>query len=107
MVKSEKMVRMLDLICERPGELKAGDLARLCDVSERGIYRYLVTLKNAGISVVFNGGGYRAVSMQWHYIFVQKKLTDAIAELVKRGLVRCENEALQVKGKRALAILGA
>ena len=106
MVKSEKMVRMLDFICERPGELKARDLAELCDVSERGIYRYLVTLKNAGISVVFNGGGYRAVSMQWYYILAQKKLTDAVAELVKRGLERCEDEALQVRGKRALAILG-
>lgn len=107
MVKSEKMVRMLDLICERPGELKAGDLSKLCDVSERGVYRYLATLKRSGISVVFNSGGYRVVSMQWYYILAQKKLTAAIAELVKRGLERCEDKALQVKGKRALAILGA
>lgn len=107
MVKSEKMVRMLDFICERPGELKAGDLARLCDISERGIYRYLTTLKRAGISVIFNSGGYRVVSMQWYYILAQKKLTDAVAALVKRGLVRCEDEVLQAHGKRALAILGA
>ncbi len=105
MVKSEKMIQMLDFICEKPGELNTKDLAKLCDVSERGIYRYLHTYRKAGIYIMFDGEGYRVVNMRWHYLFVQKKLTKAVAELITRGMKRCQNEALLKQGEAALALL--
>jgi predicted DNA-binding transcriptional regulator YafY len=58
MAKTEKVFDMLRLIKEYPN-LTAQDLARLCGVSERGIYRYLNTLSRAGISVRFKDGGYK------------------------------------------------
>ena len=105
MTKSEKMIQMLDLICEKPGELSAKDLAKLCDVSERGIYRYLYTYKQAGVSIKFNGGGYRVVNMHWHYFFEQKKLANAVAELITRGLKQCKNAKLIKQGEEALKLM--
>lgn len=107
MPKSEKMIKMLDLICESPGELDALALATLCDVSERGIYRYMSTLRRAGINISFNfdGNGYRVINMQWHYIFEQKKLAGAVKELITRGMRRCQNEELLKQGERALELL--
>lgn len=105
MVKSEKMIRMLDLICGRPGELDAPALAKLCDVSERGIYRYMSTWQSAGVYISFNGGGYRVVNMQWHYVFEQKKLASAVKELITQGMSHCQNEELLKQGERALVLL--
>lgn len=105
MVKSEKMIQMLDFICDKPGELNAKDLMKLCDVSERGIYRYLHTYRKAGVYIKFNGGGYRVVNMHWHYFFEQKKLANAVAELITRGMKRCQNESLLKQGEAALALL--
>jgi peptide/nickel transport system substrate-binding protein len=58
MPKSEKLFEFLRLITEYPN-LRAADLAQLCDVSERGIYRYINTLERAGIPVRLIDGGYR------------------------------------------------
>jgi hypothetical protein len=58
MPKSEKLFEFLRLIKEYPN-LRAVDLAKLCDVSERGIYRYINTLERAGIPVRLIDGGYR------------------------------------------------
>ena len=63
MTKSEKIFDMLALIKEYPN-LNAKDLSQLCDVSERGIYRYLKTLSNAGIPIRYKDGGY---SLQGEY----------------------------------------
>jgi len=105
MPKSEKMIKMLDLICESPGELGAPELSKLCDVSERGIYRYVSTWHRAGVYIRFNGGGYRVINMQWHYIFEQKKLVGAVEELIARGMSRCQDKKLIKQGERALALL--
>ncbi len=43
MPKSEKFFEMLRFLKEYPG-LKAADLSKLCNVSERGIYRYIKTI---------------------------------------------------------------
>jgi len=58
MTKSEKLFQMVEFIREDP-RLTAADLARLCDVSERGVYRYLYTLSKAGFSIRFQNGGYK------------------------------------------------
>ena len=47
MPKTEKMLQMLEFLNVCP-HLKPDELAHLCDVSKRGIYRYLETLKRAG-----------------------------------------------------------
>lgn len=105
MTKSAKMIKMLEFLCERPGELSAKDLAELCSVSERGIYRYLSTWQEAGVSIRLNGKGYRVVNMQWPYIFEQKKLANAVAELITRGLKQCKNKKLIKQGETALELL--
>lgn len=58
MAKSEKLFEMLQYIREFP-YLTSRDLARLCDVSVRGVYRYLNTLSRAGIHVHFQEDGYK------------------------------------------------
>lgn len=47
MTKTEKTFQMLRYIKECP-DLNPQDLAKLCDVSERGVYRYVNTLSKAG-----------------------------------------------------------
>ena len=74
MPKSEKLFDMLQLIREYP-DLNASDLSRLCDVSERGIYRYLNTLSRAGIPVRLKHGGYR----------LQEDYTDILDDILKKA----------------------
>lgn len=121
MAKSEKMVLMLDLICESPGELTAPFLAKTLDVSERAIYRYLSTWQRAGVYIRRNGrreGGYRVMNMQWYYVFKQKEIAKAVEELITRGLKQCmvlkgtglkpvryEAEELIKQGEEALRLL--
>ena len=52
MPKSEKLFEVLNLIGEC-SDLTPKDLARLCNVSERAIYRYINTLSKVGISIQF------------------------------------------------------
>ncbi len=73
MTKSVKIFDMLRLIKEYPN-LNAEDLARLCDVSVRGIYRYLNTLSRAGIPVRFQNGGYK----------LQEDYSDVLDEILRR-----------------------
>ena len=58
MAKSEKLFEILEFIGKNPN-LTPKDLARLCGVSERAIYRYLNTLSKVGISIHFEDGGYK------------------------------------------------
>ena len=74
MPKSEKLFDMLQLIRECP-DLNASDLSRLCDVSERGIYRYLNTLSRAGIPVRLKNGGYR----------LQEDYTDILGDVLRKA----------------------
>ena len=67
MAKSERLFEMLEYIKEYP-YLNAQDLARLCNVSERGIYRYLNTLSRAGISVRFQEDGYKLLDSELDFL---------------------------------------
>lgn len=60
MPKTNRLIEMTRLIHNVPGRLTAKDLARDCGVSERGIFRYIGTLKDAGVEVEFDfeKGGY-------------------------------------------------
>lgn len=51
MAKTERIFDMLQLVHEHPGIYNAKELAELCGVSERGIYRYKNSLANAGIVI--------------------------------------------------------
>ncbi len=71
MTKSEKLFEMLRFIREYPN-LNVKDLAQLCDVSERGIYRYINTLSRAGIPVRLQDGGYRLSEDRFDLLFWKK-----------------------------------
>ena len=105
MTKSEKLFEMLQLIKEYPG-LTAKDLARLCSVSERGVYRYINTLSNADISIRFQDGGYR---LQEDYSNILRKSNteglDALRELVSLGMQNCEDRQLLGHGREFMALI--
>lgn len=86
MAKSEKIFEVLKFIGECP-DLTPRDLAQLCDVSERAIYRYINTLIKVGISVKFQDGGYK---LQGYYgeIFreVDAKGLEALKSLLMAGM---------------------
>ena len=109
MPKSEKLFDMLQLIKEYPN-LNAEDLARLCDVSERGIYRYLNTLSNAGIPVRFRNGGYR---LQEDYADIladvfsktDPKTLDALRVLLSLGMRNCEDDGILERGRDLMELI--
>jgi peptide/nickel transport system substrate-binding protein len=109
MAKTEKVFDMLRLIKEYPN-LTAQDLARLCDVSERGIYRYLNTLSKAGILVRFKDGGYK----------LQEDYSDALSEVFRRtdpetlealmvllsaGMENCEDDHILERGRDFIKLI--
>lgn len=53
---------MLRLIRENPNRLKAKDLATLCGVSERGVYRYLNSLAATGTRIRMGSNGYELLN---------------------------------------------
>jgi predicted DNA-binding transcriptional regulator YafY len=58
--KTNRLIEMTRLIHIVPGRLTAKELARNFGVSERGIFRYIETLKASGVEVEFDfeKGGY-------------------------------------------------
>jgi len=100
MPKSEKLFDMLEYVKEYPG-LTAKDLSKLCNVSERGIYRYLNTLSRAGISIHFRDGGYR---LQEDYGDIIRKADpedlEALEILLSLGMQACEDKQVLERGKR-------
>ncbi len=106
MVKAERMVRMLGYIYEQPGELAVRDLAKICSISERAIFRDLHTLHLAGVRIKLNGRGYRVMNMEsWRDVFEQKNIADAVVELITRGLKQCKDDKLIKQGEAALKLL--
>jgi len=105
MTKSEKLFGMLELIREYPN-LTAGDLARLCDVSERGIYRYINTLAKADISIRFQNGGYR---LQDDYSDIFRKSDPeklaALRDLLSLGMQSCQDERILDFGKEFMDLI--
>jgi len=109
MTKSQRMVKMLDLIYEKPGEFGVKQLAKLCDVSERGVYRDVKTWRGVGVYIRFNGGGYSVVDMheQWGHILKQRRLVKAVIDLLTSGIEASKDKKLKEQGKEVLKFLGA
>ncbi|MBD3183888.1 HTH domain-containing protein [Candidatus Poribacteria bacterium] len=105
MAKSEKIFEMLEYISEYPN-LTPRDLARLCEVSERAIYRYLNTLSKVGISVQFEDGGYK---LQGGYRDIFKKPDpeglEALKILLSAGMEVCNDQHILEHGKSFLKII--
>jgi len=92
--KSERLFEMLEYIKEYP-YLNAQDLARLCNVSERGIYRYLNTLSRAGISVRFQEDGYKLLDSELDFLKkVDVESLRGVRELLSIGMENCDDDEL-------------
>ena len=109
MPKSEKLFDMLQLIKEYPN-LNTEDLARLCDVSERGIYRYLNTLSNAGISVRFRNGSYKfqedyADILSNVFNKTDPETLDALRVLLSLGMQSCEDDEIMERGRDLMKLI--
>lgn len=105
MTKSEKLFEMLQYIREYP-YLTAQDLARLCDVSERGVYRYIKTLSKAGYSIRYKDGGYRL--LEGDVNLLNRASIDtlkAVRELLPISLEYCDSEELRRHGKEFMELL--
>ena len=105
MTKSEKLFEMLELIREYPN-LTAKDLARLCDVSERGVYRYINTLSKADISIRFQNGGYR---LQDDYSDIFRKSDPeklaALRDLLSLGIQNCQDNRILDFGREFMDLI--
>lgn len=106
MTKSEKMIKMLDLICEEPG-LDATALSKRCSVSERGIYRYIATLRSVGVYIKYRDGGYRIEHLPTYFRRSLRtgSMITATIELVTLGMVACKDPKLEKKGVDILRLL--
>ncbi len=106
MTKSEKLFEMLELVREY-SNLNVTDLARLCDVSERGIYRYLNTLSRAGFLIRFQNGGYK---LQEDYSDILRKADpedlEALKVLLSEGMRVCEDAQIVERGRRLMELVG-
>jgi len=103
--KSERLFEMLQYIKEYP-HLTVQDLARLCKVSERGIYRYLNTLSRAGISVQFQDGGYKL--SEEGFDFLKRADTDdlrALRTLLSIGMQNCDDDEFLKGGKKLIELI--
>jgi ABC-type transport system substrate-binding protein len=105
MAKSERLFEMLRYIKEYP-HLTVEDLARLCRVSERGIYRYLNTLSRAGIPVRFQQGGYRVPEDEVDLLkAVDLESLRAIRSLLSIGIRNCDDEELLRYGRNFIELI--
>ena len=105
MAKSERLFEMLQYIREYPN-LTAQDLARLCRVSERGVYRYLNTLSRAGMPVHFQDGGYRlAEDVPDLLRRVDVEGLRAIVRLLTIGMSNCEDRELLRYGRSFMRLV--
>ena len=105
MAKSERLFDMLRYIREYPN-LTAQDLARLCNVSERGIYRYLNTLSRAGIPVRFQRGGYRLLEDEFEALEkVDFEGLRAVRTLLSIGMRNCDDKQLLRYGKDFIELI--
>ncbi len=105
MTKSERLFEMLQFIKEYPN-LTAKDLARLCNVSERGVYRYLNTLSNADITVRFQDGGYK---LQEDYGDILNQADpdrlEALKHLLSLGIENCEDDTIMEYGREFVELI--
>ena len=105
MTKSERLFEMLQYIKEYP-HLTAQDLSRLCNVSERGVYRYLNTLSRAGIPVRFRGDGYKLLEDRLDFL-KEFNLQDlqSIRALLSIGIANCSDHELVESGGEFIKLI--
>ena len=107
MPKSEKLFEALNFIAECP-DLTPKDLARLCDVSERAIYRYINTLLKVGISIQFQDGGYK---LQGYYGDILRKISpeslEALKLLLSAGMQIYKDERVLKYGRDFMSLIEA
>lgn len=49
-----KLIRLMQMLCDE--DLCAYEVSERLDISERAVYRYVHTLRRAGVGIVFDGG---------------------------------------------------
>lgn len=105
MTKTEKIFEMLRLIGEFP-DLKAVDLAELIDSSERAVYRYLHSLRQAGFSIELRDDGYK---LQGDYSDILGRPDienlQALKLLVSEGMKVCEDEEVVERGRQLMKLI--
>ena len=105
MAKSERLFDMLRYIKEYP-HLNAQDLSRLCDVSERGIYRYLNTLSRAGIPVRFKKDGYKLPEGELDLLKeIDVEGQQAVRTLLSIGMRNCGDDELLRHGRDFIKLI--
>ena len=96
---------MLRYIKENP-DLTPADLSRLCEVSERAIYRYMNTLSRAGILVRFRKGGYKILEDASDLLKrVDVQGLQALKALLAIGMQNCDDDELLRYGRDFVALL--
>ena len=105
MTKSEKLFEMLQYIREYP-YLSARDLALLCDVSERGIYRYIDTLTGSGFPVRLRDGGYRLPEDSPDLLGkLNVENLRSVKELLSIGIIHCGDDELSKHGRELMQLV--
>jgi len=105
MAKSEGLFEMLQYIREYP-HLTVQDLSRLCNVSERGIYRYINTLSRAGFPVRLQDGGYKLPEGSFDLVErVDVRSLEAVKDLLSIGLEHCDDSHLVKYGKDFMELI--
>ncbi|MFC1715882.1 ABC transporter substrate-binding protein [Candidatus Poribacteria bacterium] len=105
MAKSERLFEMLQYIREYP-DLTVQDLSRLCNVSERGIYRYINTLSRAGFPVRLQNGGYRVPEDRLDLLEkVDVRNLEAVKDLLSIGMKHSTDDQLIKHGKDFMELI--
>ena len=105
MAKSERLFEMLRYIREYP-HLTIQDLSRLCNVSERGIYRYINTLSRAGFPVRLQNGGYKLPESKFDLLdSVDVRNLEAVKDLLLIGMKHCDDSHLIKHGKDFMELI--
>jgi predicted DNA-binding transcriptional regulator YafY len=107
MPKSERVFQMLKIVQECPAEYDAAGLAKVLSISERGVYRYLRTLRNAGFNIKTTYGTFQVVDAEWLIEIVEKqRKIEALKDLISGGMVLCNPRTGQY-GKKLLSLLSS
>ncbi len=105
MAKSERVFEMLQYIREYP-DLTVQDLARLCNISERGIYRYINTLSRAGFPVRLQNGVYKLSEDKYDLLEkVDVRNLEAVRDLLSIGMKHSGDDQLIKHGKDFIELI--
>ena len=105
MAKSEKLFEILGHVSSNPN-LTPKDLAKLCNVSERAVYRYLNTLSKVGISIQFQDGGYKIKGNYGNILSkVDPEGMDAIKLLLSAGMQTYRDNKILDYGREFMKLI--